>query len=52
MTAVHAANAVDHIVHHEPELAGDKEIDLDHLEQLGLVDNLSTWKELAQEIQP
>jgi len=50
LTAVHAANAVDHTVHHEPDLAGDKEVDLDHLEQLGLVDNLSTWKELAQEI--
>ena len=51
LTAVHAANALDHIIHHAPELAGEKEVDLNHLDQLGLADSLSEWKELAQEIQ-
>jgi len=51
LTAVHVANALDHIAHYSPELAGDKDVDLNHLDQLGLADSLSRWKEVLQDIQ-
>jgi HD-like signal output (HDOD) protein len=51
LTAVHAANALDYELRSDVSDECSIQIDLEYLNELGLADRLSAWREVCQPIQ-
>ncbi len=51
LTAVHAANALEHELRSDVSDECSAQIDLEYLNKLGLADRLSAWREVCQPIQ-
>ncbi|MDX2029412.1 MAG: response regulator [Blastocatellia bacterium] len=52
MTAVHAANAIEHELQASPDRGAEPQatFDMDYLSELGLVDRISVWREVCARV--